>query len=148
MNTTTISTDDPHNPQELAAKRVEQFVQIRDRLRQMNDEHEARCKPLLEVKALLEGWMQQFLQQSGATSVKTTKGTFYQTVRHSSSLADPDAFMRYVIDHKEFNLLDRRANTTAVREFVKDHKALPPGVNLNTINTVGVRRGNEKLPQE
>jgi hypothetical protein len=48
--------------------------------------------------------------------------------------------MRYVIANQKFELLDRRANVTAVKEFVKENKEQPPGCNLSAVETVGVRR--------
>jgi hypothetical protein len=40
-------------------------------------------------------------------------------------------------------LLERRASQTAVRAYVDEHKALPAGVNLHALETVGVRRPPE-----
>jgi hypothetical protein len=52
--------------------------------------------------------------------------------------------MKYVIDNNLFDLLDRKANVTAVKDHVKEKGALPPGVNLSAIETVGVRRPSAK----
>jgi hypothetical protein len=59
-------------------------------------------------------------------------------------LADPEAFMKYVIDNQAFDMLDRKANVTAVKEYVQETGALPPGVNLSSIKTIGVRRASGK----
>jgi len=48
-----------------------------------------------------------------------------------------------VIANKQFDLLDRRANATACRELA-EKGTLPPGVKLNTIRTIGVRKPGEK----
>jgi hypothetical protein len=48
--------------------------------------------------------------------------------------------MNHVISTKNFDLLDRRANSTAVREFIKKNNVQPPGVNLSAHRTVGVRK--------
>ena len=92
------------------------------------------------MQNVLTTWLQDFLETAGAQSVKTKEGTVYASTRYTASLADPQAFMDYVIKHTAFDLLDRKANATAVRDFVENHNALPPGVNLNAIRTVGVRR--------
>lgn len=124
--------------------RVNQYVQIRDRLKEMDEEFEKKKAPLVEIQNLLTGWMMQFLEKTGAESVKTAHGTCYASTRYTASLADPDAFMQYVISHGKFELLDRRANTTAVKDFVADNKVLPPGCNLNAMRTIGVRRSSKK----
>lgn len=125
--------------------RVGQYVAIRDKIRQIKERHEAELKPLLEVQELVGAWLDQFLTNSGSTGVKTAHGTCYKSTRYTASLADADAFMGYVIKTGEFELLDRRANPTAVRDYAKEHDGnLPPGVNLNAISSVGVRRPSGK----
>lgn len=121
-------------------KRVQQYVQIRDALKAMDDAHEERRKPLLEVQQSLAGILQEALTNSKATSIATEAGTCYESTRYSTSLADPDMFMKWVVEKQAFDMLDRKANATAVKEYTKEHGALPPGVNLTAIKTVGVRR--------
>lgn len=129
------------SPQASVDKRVQQFIMIRDALKVLEDKHETEKAPLLEAKKLVEGWLQQFMETARCESIKTQYGTCHFTSRTTASVADPQAFMDFVIQNKQFDLLDRRANATAVREYVKDHQgAQPPGVNLSTIRTVGVRR--------
>lgn len=128
------------DPQVTVDKRIEQYIQVRDKLKAMDEAHAEAIKPLIEIQNLLSGWMMAFLEKSGTTSVKTAHGTCYASTRHTASLADPDAFMKYVISTGKFELLDRRANSTAVKDFVEETNALPPGCNLNAIRTVGVRR--------
>jgi hypothetical protein len=73
--------------------------------------------------------------------VTTKAGTAYVSVKTSASLEDPDIFMRHVIGTESWELLDRRANATAVKAFAEEnHGALPPGVKMASIVTVGVRR--------
>jgi hypothetical protein len=125
-------------------KRVEQYIQVRDAIKKANDVHEASIKPLVELQNLLTGWMQNFMEQAGADNIKTAHGTCYSTTRYTASLADPEAFMKHVIATQSYDLLDRKANVTAVREYVEQNTNLPPGVNLSAIKTVGVRRASGK----
>jgi hypothetical protein len=55
-----------------------------------------------------------------------------------------------VKQHNKFELLDRRANATAVKAYVKDTNQLPPGCNLNAIQSIGVRRkpGSGAAPED
>lgn len=121
-------------------KRVGQYIQIRDKLKEMDKEFEEKRKPLLDLQNVLSGWMQEFLEKSGGTAIKTKHGTVYLSTRYSASLADPEAFMNFVIENKLYDLLDRRANSTAVKDYVTEHNELPPGANLTALKIVGVRR--------
>lgn len=125
---------------ELVSKRIGQYVQIRDKLREMEEQHEANKKPLIETQNLLTTWLTKILDDAGAQSVKTEHGTVYKSVRYTASLEDAKAFMDYVIANNEFDLLDRRANATAVRAHVEEKGGLPPGAKLSALETIGVRR--------
>ncbi len=125
-------------------KRVAQYIATRDALKKMDDEHDARKKPLVDLQNMLTGWLQNFMEKAGAENIKTSMGTCYQSVRYSASLADPEAFMKYVRDNDLFDLLDRKANVTAVKDHVAEKGTLPPGVNMSSIKTVNVRRAAGK----
>lgn len=126
----------------LVEKRVAQYVQVRDAIKEANDKFSKQMEPLIETQNLLTAWLTEKLETVGAESVRTKAGTVYTTTRYSASLADPQVFMDFVKTHDKFELLDRKANATAVREHVETTGALPPGVNLNAIRTVGVRRAS------
>lgn len=128
------------NKPEDMAKRVEQYIMVRDRLKQIDEEYDAKRKPFLEVQERLSGILRAFMETHNLENLKTDAGTCYTSVRHTASVADADLFMKYVIENGRFELLDRRANPTAVKAFVEETKQLPPGVNLNAVQTVGVRR--------
>lgn len=120
--------------------RINQFIKIRDYLDKKKEEQAKELKPAQGLKDQLSGILQVFLASHKSESLNTKAGTVYRTTRYSASLVDPDAFMRHVIGTEQYELLDRRANVTAVREFVEKNGGLPPGAKLSAIETVGVRR--------
>jgi hypothetical protein len=121
-------------------KRTQQYIDVRDALKRVDDEYALKRKPLLELQEILAGKIRYFMDANHLKNMKTKHGTCYTSVRRTASLQDPDAFMKYVTENGAFELLDRRANSTAVQEFVKQHNTLPPGCNLSSIQTLGVRR--------
>lgn len=116
------------------------YVKLRDQIKEKNDAHAKTMEADLELQNQLTAWLTSNLERVGAESIKTKNGTVYTTTRYSASLADPQAFMEYVKSTDNFDLLDRKANATAVRDHVKEQGSLPPGANLSAIRTVGVRR--------
>lgn len=141
------TAEDVAAPPEAAAifeKRTGQYVQVRDKIREISERHAEELKPFVEIQNALTSWFTEQLDKVGAKSVKTAQGTVYQSTRYSASLSDPKAFMDYVIDNKKFDLLDRKANSTAVRDFIEQNKSEPPGVRLSALRTVGVRRATDK----
>lgn len=126
-------------------KRVDQFIQLRTRLREIDATHEEARKGLVHGINVIESFLMEHLDKIGANSIKTDAGTCYTSTRTTASLGDPAAFMNFVIANEEFDLLERRASSTAVQAYVKEHDGvLPPGVNLNMIRSLGVRKPPNK----
>lgn len=122
------------------AKRVEQYVKLRDLIKQKDDEHKNAMKPFRETLEQLNSVLLAHLNGIGGNSVSTENGTVYRTEKKSASLADAQAFMDFVAANQAFDLLDRKANVTAVEEFIKENNSPPPGVNFSSTFVVGVRR--------
>lgn len=119
---------------------VDQYVRLRDKLKEADDAHKKKTTAAREYLVMLNGKLLEQLAAVGGESVKTPHGTAYQSTKRSASIADGDAFREYVINNGEFDLVDWRANANAVDDFIKEHGAVPPGVNFSTMITVGVRR--------
>lgn len=121
-------------------ERVKQYVSIRDKIRDMEEKHKEELAPYKQVLEGLNSVLLKHLLAVGGDSVRTAAGTVYRSERASATIADAEAFMDYVIKNNEFSLLDKRANKTAVADFVKDNNRAPPGVNYSVMHVVGVRR--------
>jgi hypothetical protein len=122
-------------------KRIGQYVQVRDALKRLDEKQALERKPLLEIQERLSGMIRVFMESNNITdNLKSKSGTAILSTRYTASLADPEAFMRFVISTGKFDLMDRRANTAAVRDFVQANNELPVGCNLTGVQTLGVRR--------
>ena len=121
-------------------KRVAQYVQLRDLIKEKEAAHKKELEPFKGMLEKLGALLLDHLNASNSDSASSKAGTVYLTSKDSASLADPDAFMRFVIGSEAWDLMDRKANSTAVRDFINEHGAAPPGVNFSTKITVGVRR--------
>ena len=119
---------------------VRRYIACREEIKRRKEEFEKSLKPYIELQEFLTGWLQDFMETAGADNIKTPHGTCYASTKHSASLADPDAFMKFVISNAAYDLIDRKANVTACRDYTEANGAPPPGVNLSSIKTVGVRR--------
>lgn len=120
--------------------RIEQYIKLRDLIKASDEAHKDKMKPARESLEKLNSILLDHLNQIGADNVKTEHGTVYKKVSKSASLEDPDQFMRHVIGSESWELLDRKANVTAIEEFVKENGVLPPGVKWSSRQEVGVRR--------
>lgn len=121
---------------------IKLYIEKRELLKKMDAEHEAAREPHVALQNKLTGWLQDFMAKNGCDSIKTSEGTCYNHTKYTASLADPEIFMAFVKSTNSYDLLDRKANVTAVKAYVEENKTLPPGVNLSAHQTCGVRRAS------
>jgi hypothetical protein len=121
-------------------KAAELYIKLRDLKKEMEDDHDNRVAPL---NAKLEELKNQFSDQMnslGVDSMKTTSGTVSFRSKVSAALSDASAFWNYVVTQGNFDLIDKRANVTAVKDFVEANGVPPPGVNYSVYRDVSVTR--------
>ena len=123
-----------------ASKRIAQLVQLKDKIKVLDDEHEARLQPYKELRDKLERLILGHLLENNAKNISTDFGTASVLHRKSASLQDPQAFMDYVIENNAWDLIDRKANAKAVEDFINEHGSQPPGVKFSDALTLGLRR--------
>ena len=119
---------------------VAAYVRLRDQKAELKAQQAEAMKPYDEALARLEAEALQILSDTGVESMKTSAGTVYQSVATSATVQDKSAFMDYIREHLAFDLLDVRANKTAVQDFVTENQDTPPGVVIRREMKVGFRR--------
>lgn len=124
------------------AGRVEQYIALRDKIKMLDDEHKKEMEPYRDALEKLNEILLNHLNEIKSDSASVNGvGTVYRTAKESASLADASAFMDFVIANEQWDLLDRKANVTAVRDYMQANTGdLPPGVNYQKRFVVGVRR--------
>jgi hypothetical protein len=124
--------------------RIDQIIghlrKVRARLDELKEEYETARGPLKAVDEELQERIRAFLDATGQEMARTEQGTVFTTLRHNAALTDPDVFMAFVEEHGLLELLDRRANATGCRAYAEEHGELPPGVRINSIRYVNVRK--------
>jgi hypothetical protein len=124
--------------------RIDQIVghlrKVRARLDELKEDYKKACEPLKGVEEQLEDRIRAFLDATGQETAKTKEGTVWITLKSNASCSDPDLFMAFVAEHGLYELVDRRANTTGCLDYAKEHGELPPGVVVNSIRFLNVRK--------
>lgn len=141
-DTTTAIEDAEAKPETkgLPAQRVEALLKCRAKRKALAVLFEQEDQDFKKLETSLIAWLQKYLIENGLENIRTGVGTVFLQTRTTASLSDPDAFMKFVIATGKFELLDRKANTTAVRDFLKETGNKPPGANLSSIQTLGVHK--------
>jgi len=121
-------------------KRTAQYIELRDKIKRMNDAHKEKMKPFVEALDQLNLVLLHHLQTIGVDSAASDAGTVYRKETVRASTADGDAFRQFIIQYGAWDLVDIKPNAPAVQDFVNENGSVPPGVNLTTVVDVGVRR--------
>lgn len=88
----------------------------------------------------LEAWVKEQADTQGVTSFKTKHGTAFLTTTDYANVADWDAVLGFIRENEAFDMLEKRISKTAVRGYIEQHKAVPPGVNYGTKLEVNIRK--------
>lgn len=120
--------------------RIQQYIKLRDLIKEEDNAHKEKMKPYREALDTLNSVILDLLNKSGGDSIKTKFGTAYKTVKRSASLEDADEFMKFVISTQSWELMERKVNVTAAEAFADENGKLPPGVKMSSTAVVGVRR--------
>ena len=124
------------------AKLVSHYIQYRDQKRAAEKALEAWLEEEYEAPMReLERTLLETLNQLGVDSLAARGvGTVYKKMSSSVTVADTREFQRHVIGTEAWDLLDWRANKTAVNDLVEKGEPVPPGINRTTFLTVGIRK--------
>lgn len=121
--------------------RVGQYVAVRDRIKAIKKKHDEELKPFQETLVKLNGVMLAQVNAIGGDGVMTANGTVSKTTKFTASIADMSAFWTFIVATGDFDMIDKKANVTRVKEYVEENAGvLPPGVNLTSVDLVNVKR--------
>lgn len=113
---------------------VEQIALIQGR-------HKNELEPLAEEMRLCEMFIKDEMNKSGMQQCKTSAGMAYFTTKDSVTMDNWDSFIATVEETHAWHLLNHAANKTAVKEYIEQNNAPPPGVRYESFKDLAWRRG-------
>lgn len=119
---------------------VERYVQLRDKLAEMDAAHKDATSEIKAGMTRLENALLETLNAQGSESVRTKFGVAMKVKSTSATVGDWDSFLNYVRENQRWDMINKAANKTAVVEFKEANDDLPPGINWREAVTVQVRR--------
>jgi hypothetical protein len=90
------------------------YITLRDYIEAEDKAHKERLQTRRDQLEKLNQLLLQNLNASGQDNAKTKAGTAYRKAWTSATIRDKDAFRRHVIGTEDWDLIDWRANKTAV----------------------------------
>lgn len=121
---------------------VGKYIQLRDRKAQIKKEYSDKVEKIDEAMTKIENAiLATFDKMGGVQSIRTTHGTPYISLRESVTVADRDSYFDFVREHEAWDMLESRANKTAVLQYKQEHDELPPGLNYRAERMINIKRG-------
>jgi len=124
------------------------YRQLKAKVSELEAVHKKELEPFKSKMMELEGHIDAFLAEHELVNIKTKYGTAYWKTKWSASLVDPDAFMKFVSENGRWDLMDRKANVAAVRDYAKVEKELPPGAKLDSVRKVHIIKAGATIPDD
>jgi hypothetical protein len=121
---------------------IEETVVKFMRLRALKAERENEIKKIEDVMDKVRSTLLEHFQNTGVELIRTDAGTVYKSVRTTASIADWDIFLESVKKGGLWHLLEHRCSSKEAENYVAVHDEPPPGVNLNRVATINIRRSN------
>ena len=126
-------------------KWVRQFIDLRTCKTKLTKEFDTQIAEYTKEMERISGLLINAMNEGGVKAIRTERGTVTVLTTPYASLFDKDAFMSFVRENDMYELMDRKANSQACREYALTHAGcLPPGVKMTTRNSVSVRSATEK----
>lgn len=119
---------------------VDAFVKLRDKVTVLKKEQTDALAPYNVAMAKLEGMMLDTLNQNGAESMRTDKGTVYKTSRTSTKVTEWSATLDFIRSKECWELLEARVSKTAAEAIIQETQQPIPGVTTSREIAIGVRR--------
>lgn len=137
MSNTAISAP----PEVSLDKLVKAYVNIRDRRSEIKKGYEVEDTVLVDQLDAVRAALLAYCKDHGVDSVRTAEGLFYRTVKQTYWTSDWEQMHKFILEHAEPSLLDKRINQKHMREFLEDNPdLLPKGLNSNSTYTISVRK--------
>jgi hypothetical protein len=119
---------------------VATYMTLRDQKAAIEAEVKDKVSAIKLKMEKIEAWIKEQADAQGVTSFKTKHGTAFLTTSDYANVADWDAVLDFIRENEAYDMLEKRISKVAVRGYIEQTKAVPPGVNYGTKLEVNVRK--------
>jgi len=123
---------------------IRTYTKLRDQKAAIEGEVKERVSEIKAKLDKLEAYLKTQMDAQGLTSFKSDYGTAFLTTTDYANVADWDAVLTFIQENEAFDMLEKRISKIAVRGYIEQTKAVPPGVNYGTKLEVNIRRPGAK----
>lgn len=119
---------------------IQLYLETRNVKQELEKKHKDHVRQYNDVMKKIEAKLFEHLQAHNMQSISSDEGTAYISHKRSASIGDAEAFKNFVIESRAWDMLDWKANVTAVGDFIEENDVPPPGVNFRTEQSLNIMK--------
>ncbi len=119
------------------------YLLLRDSKEAMNGYGTKRDEKIKSFIETIGNRLLARLIDQNVNSMRADPGTFYKEKVYRPSCADWKVLYKWIADHDQFEMLEKRLTKKNVVDYFDKTETLPPGINLNASYEIRVRKGEK-----
>lgn len=119
---------------------VKLYLELRDANSELEKEVDRLVAANKEKMLKLGNFIQLKAEKDKLEKVPTKYGTVYWTEGCSVKTGNGEALFDFCRENNLWELVEKRASKTGVREYVNTNKKVPPGIDYVTYKQINVRK--------
>lgn len=116
------------------------YIELRDEKSELKKKFDASTERINAKMKKLEAMLLKAFEKTGQNSAKADTGTAFIKERTSDKVVDREAYIQFLQDSGQYDMIESRVNKSALDEYIEQHQDLPPGVTRSIERTVNIRR--------
>lgn len=117
---------------------IDKYITCRDAVDDANNKHKARLKDGTDLMEMIEGVLQEKMQEAQVDTAGSQRGTVFYTTQTRCGVSDWDEALPVVLENPQ--LLNKAVNKTAVAEWMEANGSPPPGIKWDEVRTLAIRK--------
>ena len=124
-----------------AEKMTSAYIKIRAERSALSAKFKAEDEKLVRQQDVLKRALLDYCENHGLESVRTSAGLFFRSTKTKYWTSDWQAMHKFIIEHNVPEFLDKRLNTSNIKQFLEENpNTVPDGLNVDKEYVISVRK--------
>jgi|TARA_B110000902_G_scaffold216196_1_gene248940 hypothetical protein len=124
-----------------AEKMTSAFIKIRTERSVLSANFKAEDDKLVRQQDILKRALLDYCENHGLESVRTSAGLFFRSSKTKYWTSDWEAMHKFIMEHNVPEFLDKRLNTTNIKQFLEENpNTIPDGLKIDKEFVISVRK--------
>jgi len=124
-----------------AEKMTSAFIKIRTERSALSAKFKTEDDKLVRQQDILKRALLDYCEDHGLESVRTSAGLFFRSSKTKYWTSDWEAMHKFIMEHNVPEFLDKRLNTTNIKQFLEENpNTIPDGLKIDKEFVISVRK--------